>query len=371
LAGKLVLPPATALFCRPTKDPNLMRFIAAVTFCLLTPAALAQDGSRAFKDWTVACDRTGYCSANTVSPPAEGQANGDYVLTVGRHAQQPYWEVSFATMGAASADQWADFTITIDSQRQVFSLPTEVGAYGEGNHFYFLGEGAQAVMDRFTPGTAVTVDFTDTAKQPREAAFSLAGLTAALIWIDEQQGRLGSERVAFAAPYGLVPIYAGDAVAPDIPLALLDRHRADPDCEPMEELANGRDIVVDELTEGYRVFLLPCQSGAYNFAQKVYVGATDYFEPQFFAEYQGEWGWIGTPFLWNAYYDPETNSVSTFAKARGVGDCGTQGHWQWNGFVFQLLEFRERECSDDIDPDAEIPEFDIVYTGEPIATETP
>ena len=359
-----------ALFCRPTKDPNLMRFPAALLFCLVAPAALAQDGGVTFKEWTAACDPSGYCSANTVSQPDKGRTTRDYVLTVGRHSQQPYWEVSFATMGAASADQWADFTVMVDANRQVFSLPTEVGAYGQGNHFYFLGDGAQAVMDQFTPGTEVIIAFSDTTGQLKRPKFSLAGLTAALIWIDEQQGRLGSERVASAAPYGLVPVYGGETSAPDIPLALLDRHRADPDCEPLENLANGRDIVADDLGEGQTVYLLPCQSGAYNFAQKVYVGSSDYFEPMFFADYQGEWGWSGTPYLWNAQYDPETNSVFTFMKGRGVGDCGTQGHWQWNGLVFQLLELRERECSNDIDPEGEIPEFDLIYSGNPVATGT-
>jgi hypothetical protein len=349
-----------------------MRLPAALVLCLLAPAVFAQDGgSREFKDWTAACDPSGYCSANTVSQPAGAETRGDYVLTIARHAEQPYWEVSFATLGAARADQWADFTVAVDGQPEVFSLPSEVGAYGEGNHFYFLGEGAQAVMDRFMPGTAVTIDFTDTSAQPQEAAFSLAGLTAALIWIDEQQGRLGSERVASAAPYGLVPLYAGDTVAPNIPLALLDRHRVDPDCQPLEELANGRDIVVDELTDGYTVYLLPCQSGAYNFAQKVYVGASGYFDPQYFADYQAGIGWTGTPYLWNADYDPETNAIFAFAKARGIGDCGSQANWRWNGYLFQLMEMRARECSDDIDPDAELPEFPVIYTGEPIAAEAP
>lgn len=345
-----------------------MRLLAAVLFCLLTSAALAQDpSSRAFKDWTAACDPGIYCSANTVSEPADGKTIGDYILTIGRHAQQPYWEISFATMGAASADQWADFTVTVDGQSQVFSLSDEVGAYGEGNHFYFLGEGAQAVMDRFAPGTAVTVAFTDTAQQPQEATFSLAGLTAALIWIDEQQGRLGSERVASAAPYGLVPIYAGEGAAPNVPLALLDRHRADPDCSPLEELANGRDFQVGDLGEGDKVYLIPCQSGAYNFAVKVYVGhgegADAWYDPQFFADFQTDVGWTGTPYIWNGFYDDATKTLTSFAKARGIGDCGSQGQWQWNSYLFVLTEMRARDCTDDVDPEAEMPEFPVVYKG--------
>ena len=71
---------------------------------------------------------------------------------------------------------------------------------------------------------------------PQQAGFSLSGLTAALLWIDEQQRRVGSERVASAPPHGLVPAGQGQEATPDIPVALFDQHRADPECAPFEEL---------------------------------------------------------------------------------------------------------------------------------------
>jgi hypothetical protein len=342
-----------------------MRSLAALVLLLALPAAAHAQGARDFGAWTAACDPSGFCSATSQAQ------SGNSTFVVARHAEEPYWEVHFDAMGGPVPDQWSDFKVSVDgTDRLTFTPPTQIGAYGQDHDFYLLGDTAQTLMDRMTPGSALSVEFNDAGAAAQSADFSLEGLTAALIWIDEQQHRLGSERVASAPPSGLVPVYAGET-APDIPLALLDRHRADPDCQPFEDLANGRDIVVDDLTDGYTVYLLPCHSGAYNFAQKVYVGASDYFDPQYFADYQPGMGWIGTPYLWNADYDPETNTVYTFAKARGVGDCGTQAHWQWNGYLFQLMEMRARECTDDIDPDAEMPEFPIIYTGEPIAAATP
>lgn len=343
-----------------------MRSLAALVLVLtLSAAAEAQDGGgRLFGSWTAACDPSGFCSATA-------SQGSDYIFKVARHAEQSYWELQFRATGPSVPDQWSEFTVSVDGDFLTFSPQSQVGAYGTDRDFYFLGDPAQSLMDKMMPGNTLSVAFTDSAPSAQSSEFSLEGLTAALIWIDEQQGRIGSERVAAAPPYGLVPVYAGETT-PDVPLALLDRHRADPDCQPFEDLANGRDFVVDELSGGYTVYLLPCQSGAYNFAQKVYVGSGgDYFDPQFFADYQTGIGWTGTPYLWNADYDRETDTVYTFAKARGIGDCGSQANWQWNGYLFQLMEMRARACTDDIDPNAEMPEFPVVYTGEPIAAATP
>jgi hypothetical protein len=361
LAGKLVLAAASALFCRPTKDPNLMRFLAALAILLAVPAIAQAQGGREFGVWTAACDPGGFCSAT-----AQAESGGS-AFVVGRHAQEPYWELHFDALNAAVPDMWSDFTVSVDGDPLTFVPQGQVGAYGEDRDFYFLGEPAQVLMDRMTPGSALTVAFSDAAAAAHTADFSLSGLTAALLWIDEQQGRLGSERVAFAPPHGLVPVYAGQ-VAPDIPLALLDRHRMDPDCEPFEQLANGRDFQVGDLGDGDKVYLIPCQSGAYNFGHKVYVGhgegADAWYDPQFFADFQTDVGWTGTPLIWNGFYDDATKTLTSFAKARGIGDCGSQAHWQWNTYLFVLVEMRARDCSDeDVDPDAEMPEFPVVYKG--------
>ena len=347
-----------------------MRALLALLLVLVLAApALAEEPaatSGEFKDWHAACRADGHCAATAyVNRGAEPRV-ADYVLTIGRQAQQTYWEIQFSTL-ATHGDEWSDFIVTVDDHRTSFSLQPEVGAYGTPDDFFFLGDKAQEMMDNLMPGRNVTIAFTDTDQAPHSASFSLAGLTAALIWIDDQQNRIGSERVAAAAPYGLVPVSGGETEAPAIPQALLDRERGDPECQPFEQLANGRDFTVDELDGGYTLYVIPCWSAAYNFGWKVYLGGADEFTPQYFAAYDGtDYGWVGISTLANYEYDAETKTLMSLDKARGIGDCGAQGTWTWNGTIFRLEQYRYKDCTDDpIDENAELPEFPIVYTASP------
>src|SRR5690606_8824937 len=138
----------------------------------------------------------GYCSATTyVNPNSGGVPVADYVLRVGRQAEGIYWEISFTTI-AKMADPLVTFSVGVDGVWTDFEAGAEIAAFGSVNDFFLLGPKAQTVMDRLAPGSELTVEFTDTDGARPQAVFSLSGLTASLIWIDEQQGRLGSERVA-------------------------------------------------------------------------------------------------------------------------------------------------------------------------------
>ncbi len=333
-----------------------MRALIVLTLWLLSLPVLAQDRpavERDFKAWHVSCRPDGYCAAST--------SGGDgIVLIVGRHAEQSYWELGFRSP-TALPDEWNDFVVAVDGQETTFSLSEEVGAYDQPDQFYFLGIKAQEVMDRMTPGRKMSIAFTGLDSQQRKAEFSLEGFSASTFFIDEQQGRIGSERVASVPPYGLVPIRGGNTVAPNIPVALLDRQRADPECAPLETLANGRDFAVDELTDGYRLYVVPCWSAAYNAGWKVYLEGAGEFTPQYFASFDTASGWTGTPFVVNYDYDPHTKTLTEFNKARGPADCGSQAQWTWNGYLFRLNEYRYRDCPDEADENAEMPEFPVVY----------
>jgi hypothetical protein len=226
-------------------------------------------------------------------------------------------------------------------------------------------------MDLMMPGQSLSVGYTDTAATPREVEFPLAGLTAALLWIDDQQGRIGSERVASAAPHGLVPAGQEQAEVPLVPQDVLDRHAADPDCDPFDELANGRDFVVAQLDPENTLYLVPCWSAAYNFGQKAYIKTAYAIETLYFADYSDYTGWTGTPYLVNAYFDPEFKELGSFNKGRGIGDCGSSGTWKWNGHFFRLMEFRARVCGDGpVEDTDEIGDFPVVFTAPPVPGET-
>lgn len=333
-----------------------MRLSIAAFLCLLPGVALAQDASQTFKAWTARCDAALYCTAS--SGPNLVPEGGQYRLIVGRHAQKTYWEVELDTR-SAPADDWSDFVVSVDDAGESFSGRSEIGAYGQPGRFFLLGDKGQAVLDRLVPGSTVRFDFNDIEGTARSARFDLSGLAAAMLWIDETQGRIGAERVTYEPPYGLTPAGNEQAATPEVPVALLERHRADPECEPLADLANGRDITVAALDADHTLYILPCWSGAYNFSSRLYVGSGDSFEQLAFAEYSSSFGWSATTTLVNAYFDETDKSLTSFNKGRGIGDCGSTGRWQWQGYGFRMLEFAYKDACDG--EGGEPGDFPVIY----------
>lgn len=347
-----------------------MRTVVLCLVWLLPAVAFAGENDRTFKAWQVTCGVDGYCSATASRNLAPGGAA--LALVIGRHAERSYWEVALDTT-AAPGDDWSDFVVSVDGNGQTFSGRSEIGAYGTPGTFYFLGDKAQVLLDQLVPGTEVRVDFNDKAGAAQSAKFELSGLSAALLYIDETQKRLGSERVAFEPPYGLTPAGNEQVSTPNLPPLLLDRHAADPECEPLQDLANGRDIAMADLGEGKTLYVMPCWSGAYNFGSKLYVGqnsgAGEEFEQLVFAAFSDTLGWSGTTTLVNVSYDETDKTLQTFNKGRGIGDCGSTGLWQWAEYGFRMLEFRYKgACDAEIDDGGELEEFPLVYSAEPQPT---
>ncbi|HTJ56365.1 MAG TPA: DUF1176 domain-containing protein [Devosiaceae bacterium] len=158
------------------------------------------ESPKSFKDWLSACQPNGYCAAMTYATRGPGGPS-DYVLRVGRQAQQTYWELSFAPL--AKVDPAKGMVVTVGKEAASFVFPDQVAPYGSVNDFFFLGPAAQSVLDKLVHAGSAEIRFTDTGGREEGVTFSLDGIGAALIWIDGLQGRIGSERVAEAPPYGL------------------------------------------------------------------------------------------------------------------------------------------------------------------------
>lgn len=326
------------------------RIVAAVILLVAT-AVYAQE-ERQFGDWTAYCAADGLCRAVAGDGP---------VLMLERHADQTYWELSL-DLAPATAGYDSPFDISVDGSGQTFEH-AEVGPYGSPTRYYFLSAKAQAMLDAMILGQTVDFDYTGEEAIEASARFSLAGLSAALLWIDEAQRRIGSERVTGEPPYRLLP--AGLEADPNlaVPADLVETHRADAECGQFEELANGRDIVVARLGEDRTIAMLPCYAGAYNFSAKVYVIEGQTFALQHFAEYSDYTSWSSTDELVNAWYDPDTGEIGTFNKGRGIADCGSSGLWRWTGDYFRLEQYSYKgDCDGSGDPG----DFPVVYTAKPL-----
>jgi hypothetical protein len=105
------------------------------------------------------------------------------------------------------ADPKGTFAGKVDGSAEVsFAMP-DVAPYGTSNDFFFTGKSAQALLDRLVPGKSLSLRFELASGHEagtREIRFPLAGLSQALIWIDGEQHRIGSERVTEPPPFGLL-----------------------------------------------------------------------------------------------------------------------------------------------------------------------
>ena len=189
-----------------------------------------------------------------------------------------------------------------------------------------------------------------------EGVVPLAGMMAALLRMDERQGRLDgvtalvprgtapAAQVPAAPPLPAVPRFRpatalseaqGNALIRRAKLASAARFKAE-ECE--ENDAQEADATgAFALDERNALVILPCGMGAYQGWSLVSIvprtanGAPVPFRPVL--PFRGN-----TPenSLTEPYFDPDTGILVFSAKGRGLADCGITAEWSWDGRQFQL-----------------------------------
>jgi hypothetical protein len=94
----------------------------------------------------------------------------------------------------------------------------------------------------------------------------------------------------------------------------------------------------------------PCGNGAYNLFSTVFiVDETGTPHPARFDSDPGM-GEPGDTDLTNGGWDEKSQRMSSYAKGRGIGDCGTSQSYAWDGTRFRMTEMAEMgECRGSID----------------------
>ncbi|MDF1670339.1 MAG: hypothetical protein P1U83_12045 [Roseovarius sp.] len=177
---------------------------------------MAQDNlSARFKDWHTFCDKGRICDAYSYSNSASAQnPNQSHVFALRRHPSGGGWSMFITFDGVEPKLSLGLFASVIrmghHDQEVIPSFWKESLALRSGGpvnrltgtyDLYLTGPGAETLMERLRLGDILDFEFGGCRDEFLYAGFSLAGVTAALAWIDKVQGLPpGSTSVIHTAP---------------------------------------------------------------------------------------------------------------------------------------------------------------------------
>lgn len=302
---------------------------AAAPVAPVTPGAL-----KTFRDWAVGCDNTLTCTMASLG--AEG-------------AEFP--TVTLALARKAGPD--GSYTITIDATGEESAAPAAMtidGARFPVSGSKLVGVPAARIATALGQGRGLTVTG---ANGTTLGTVSLAGAAAALRYVDAQQGRVGTRTATVATgntPASAVPAAStlpviaaltptGTGAAPTATQLAAMRKQAG--CE-----TGDGDMFRPEshaLGGGKTLVLLPCSMGAYNVSAALFVLADGTAKAAQIDVPTGFSDDSPIPSVVNGSF--ENGILSSYAKGRGLGDCGVAQSFVWDGARVRLIEQSETgEC---------------------------
>jgi Protein of unknown function (DUF1176) len=316
-----------------------------------------------FKDWTVGCDNGLSCQAVALMP--KGTVSEGLSLAVTR-SEGVAGAVTIKILGKISS-KISGFTSKADGFRVIIDdRAVLTGTLNIGSETIRLA-GASALKLARAIGKGRVMRVTDGSGTDL-GAVSLSGASAALRYIDVQQGRASSKgaviaigRKAPSARKAVLPVLTvtrikPTGILPDTPaLVTLSENSSCAD----KRVGSTEDTAYS-LGTGAKgaqaLIMLNCGAGAYNFSSGIYIGQRDdtgkwTFEPAAF-----DYGARGSsnenkiPVLVNADWDAAGQTINSFAKGRGLGDCGSAESWIWDGSMFRLTKATAMgECRGSLD----------------------
>ncbi|MGE4430564.1 MAG: DUF1176 domain-containing protein [Sphingobium sp.] len=296
-----------------------------------------------YRDWAIGCDNIGSCTATSLLPEKADITDKTMAVLLSRDA------------GPAAAPHIA-LLLPGDHQGPVDLLV-------DGVRF----AGAQAQGDRIEIDAAHVTDLVKgmvrglrliaSAQGRPLGTASLAGASAALRYMDARQGRAGTVTGLVATGKLSAGAVKAAARAPVIYHLPVPRGAAQPSSLWREERGKAialsgcadeqrptQEARITPLSDKEELVLIPCGAGAYNFSSVPLIATGQAGRRQFaLAKFDLKPGWgeaDAPPMLVNASWDAASATLTSHAKGRGLGDCGSSESYVWDGSVFRLTEMR-------------------------------
>ena len=338
-------------------------FLSLATLAFTGAAAAGPSGMRHFGDWYVGCDNALTCRA--IQPQEDQGDDAPYIVLDRDGGPDARPRLHFGGTGV-SLDK--DLAWKVDDKPPVLapaSAVTQTAAGEDGTPgISELGDPAATgpLLAAMRDGTAVSFAAT-LAELPAAKPIALKGLAAALLFMDDVQGRVGTvtalarlgtkpaSAVPAVPPLPLIvpdPLAKGEALPDEAPKSVMARHLRsigkDTECE---DFGDRNDISVRQLRlSGDRILILiACWRAAYQAGETAYLATSakpDAAAPLLFETVDEASGKVVATMksVTDADgFDDDPAQFASFHKGRGIGDCGTGWTWTWSRGKMRLTSY--------------------------------
>jgi hypothetical protein len=324
--------------------------------------------SKELRDWSVDCTNGLTCNMGFADWGATGL---QYVGFQRRGGPDAAVELKLRALPdfAPGSQPDATYRFTVDGQ-QLLSLAAGDLKPDEGGSWYLFSDPAKvpALLAAMKTGKTMQVEVSS-GKGRQVLPVKLSGVTAAMLYIDEVQGRLGRTD-ALEAKGDMAP--PADAVARDIAslddlpeIVRKDFTESGGACADIDAATIGQFQGFELSLGTTRVIAVPCgMGGAYNQPYALYVGYDVIVERVSFP-YMDNGRPTTMSTAYNLDFNPVTKKLTSFFKGRGIGDCGQFYTWELDTGS-NALDFLEERAKGDCDEKEGGPEtFPIVWQAKP------
>lgn len=309
------------------------RFAIVFGLALATqPFSTASAAYKSFGKWDVSCSNGLNCDIRFYDSDSKAGANAFVSRSVGADAPAT---LAFTLPGEAFDEKAKDLAIdlSIDGQSTQSFSPDRLH-YDAVNGAWTLpiDVGANAMAEALKKGKAIEVTAKAGGKTVK-ATVPLAGMAASLLFMDDVQNRVGHTDALVAKgdkPPSPMPPVTDIRTFKDLPEAIRgnfsDENAA---CGGIDESSlSALGGFTRRYSEDEALYVVPCgPPGAYNVPFVMYHQSGTTIEPMQFPIMAAE----GPSLMGSGYnldYDAKTETMTSFFKGRGLGDCGSYYEWK-------------------------------------------
>ncbi|MCV2364784.1 DUF1176 domain-containing protein [Paucibacter sp. DJ1R-11] len=295
-----------------------------------------------FKDWAIACDNRRHCEA--IAYQSEESGSAPVTMWLSRDAG-PHARVYIQLDVDEINEDTKSLTLHLGPRQQLkgISPRKDLSPVDTAKLLAYVLEGEEIVVAEGGSGNS----------SRKRWQLSLAGSKAALLKMDDLQGRVGTpgalvrrgKQDSKADSSVLPPLAAPKVKAQALPkTSVADRALLQPildsivprDCWEYLPDDSGPEQSLTRVSATEVLVMRECGRGAYQGGSSIWLANS---KPPYAPKRLTLplLGWDSTEDVMNANLTAE-GRLSSFAKGRGISDCGSSFDWVWSGRSFELIE---------------------------------